>query len=72
MAMSAGKMAGFTAIAWEFTMPMIAGAVIGHFADVYFKTDPWLTMVLFLLGLFGGFYRGISELSSFQRENRES
>jgi F0F1-type ATP synthase assembly protein I len=65
-------MARFTAIAWEFTMPMIAGAVIGHFADVYFKTDPWLTMVLFLLGLFGGFYRGISELSSFQRENRES
>jgi len=72
MALSAGKMARFTAIAWEFTMPMIAGAVIGHFADVYFKTDPWLTLVLFMLGLFGGFYRGISELSAFQRDNNES
>jgi F0F1-type ATP synthase assembly protein I len=72
MALSPGKMARFTAIAWEFTMPMIAGAVIGHFADVYFKTDPWLTLTLFMLGLFGGFYRGISELSAFQRDNHES
>ena len=72
MALSAGKMARFTAIAWEFTMPMIAGAVIGHFADVYFKTDPWLTMVLFMLGLFGGFCRGISELSAIHREDHES
>jgi F0F1-type ATP synthase assembly protein I len=72
MAISAGKMARYTAIGWEFTMPMIAGALIGHYADRYFKTEPWLTLILFLLGLFGGFYRGISELSAFQRENNES
>jgi F0F1-type ATP synthase assembly protein I len=72
MALSVGKMARFTAIAWEFTMPMIAGAVIGHFLDIYFRTDPWLTLTLFMLGLFGGFYRGIVELSALQRENRDS
>jgi F0F1-type ATP synthase assembly protein I len=72
MAISAGKMARYTAIGWEFTMPMIAGALIGHYADRYFKTEPWLTLILFLLGLFGGFYRGISELSAFQRDNHES
>jgi len=72
MALSVGKMARFTTIAWEFTMPMIAGAVIGHFADIYFHTDPWITVTLFLLGLFGGFYRGISELSALQRENNDS
>lgn len=72
MALSAGKMARFTTIAWEFTMPMIAGAVIGHFLDVYFHSDPWMTLILFMLGLFGGFYRGIYELSRFQRENNDS
>ena len=72
MALSVGKMARFTTIAWEFTMPMIAGAVIGHFLDIYFHTDPTLTLILFLLGLFGGFYRGISELSRLQRESNDS
>lgn len=72
MALSAGKMARFTAIAWEFTMPMIAGALIGHLLDIHFRTDPWLTLTLFLLGLFGGFYRGITELSRLQRENDDS
>jgi len=27
MALSVGRMARYTAIAWEFTMPMIAGAM---------------------------------------------
>jgi F0F1-type ATP synthase assembly protein I len=72
MALSVGRMARYTAIAWEFTMPMIAGAIIGHFCDVYFHTDPWITMILFMLGLFGGFYRGIQELSEFQRLNKDS
>jgi F0F1-type ATP synthase assembly protein I len=69
MAMSAGKMARFAAIGWEFATPMVAGAFIGHYADQYFHTDPWLTLVMFLLGLFAGFYRLIQELSAFQREN---
>jgi F0F1-type ATP synthase assembly protein I len=72
MAMSVGKMARFAAIGWEFAMPMVAGAIIGHLADSYFHTDPWLTLVMFMLGLFGGFYRLIQELSAFQRANKES
>ena len=48
------------------------GAILGHYLDLYFHTDPWLTLVMFLLGVFVGFYRLIQELALFQRENRES
>ena len=69
MALTAGKMARFAAIGWEFAMPMLAGAIIGHYLDLYFHTDPWMTLVLFMLGLFAGFVRLIQELSAFQRMN---
>lgn len=72
MALSVGKMARFAAIGWEFAMPMIAGAIIGHYSDAYFRTDPWQTLVMFMLGVFAGFYRLIQELSSFLRENKDS
>ena len=72
MALSTGKMMRFAAIGFEFAWPMIAGALIGHYLDLYFHTDPWLTLVMFLLGVFAGFYRLIQELALFQRENRGS
>src|SRR5271165_1891769 len=72
MAMSSGRMMRFAAIGFEFAWPMIAGAILGHYLDLYFHTDPWLTLVMFLLGVFIGFYRLIQELALFQRENRES
>jgi F0F1-type ATP synthase assembly protein I len=72
MALSAGRMARFASIGFEFAWPMVAGAIIGHYLDLYFQTDPWLTLVMFLLGVFGGFYRLVRELTLFQRENRES
>ena len=65
-------MARFAAIGFEFAWPMAIAAIIGHYLDLYFHTDPWLTLVMFLLGVFGGFYRLVQELASFQRENRES
>ena len=72
MAMSAGKMATFAAVGWEFVSPPIAGAIIGHYLDLHFHTDPWITLVMFLLGLFAGFYRLIRSLSAFQRASKES
>ena len=71
VALSPASMARFASIGFEFTSPMIAGALIGHyFLDPYFRTDPWLTLVMFLAGLFAGFYRLVTELSRFQRESR--
>jgi len=68
MAVDAGKMARYASIGIEFSSPMIGGAIMGHYLDQYFKTDPYLTLVMFLLGMLAGFYRLISALSAFQKE----
>lgn len=71
MALSPASMAKFAAIGFEATSPMLAGALIGHYLlDPYFKTDPWMTLLMFFLGLLAGFYRLVTELSRFQRESR--
>lgn len=68
MAMSAAKMARLAALGFETTTPPIAGALFGHYAlDRFFGTDPWLTLVMFLLGVFLGFYRLIAELRNLQK-----
>lgn len=46
---------------------MIAGALVGHYLDVYFRTDPYLTLVMFLLGVFGGFVNLIRIMRDFQK-----
>ena len=38
----------------EFTTSPLAGAVAGHYADLYFKTDPVLTIIMLLLGMLAG------------------
>jgi F0F1-type ATP synthase assembly protein I len=69
MAISPTKLARYGAVGLEFSSPMLAGAVIGHYLDLYFKTDPYLTLVMFLLGVFAGFYRLVSILRDFQKES---
>ncbi|HTY56601.1 MAG TPA: AtpZ/AtpI family protein [Candidatus Binataceae bacterium] len=68
MALDSGKMVRYGAVGLEFSSPIVAGAIVGHFLDQYFKTDPWLTLVMFLLGVVAGFYRLITTLSEFQKE----
>jgi len=70
MPLTPAKMAQDGALGIEFVSPPIAGAVVGHFADLYFKTDPWLTLAMFLLGVFAGFFRLIVVLRDLQRELR--
>jgi F0F1-type ATP synthase assembly protein I len=69
MALSPIKLARYGAAGVEFSSPMLAGALVGHYLDLYFKTDPYLTLVLFLLGVFAGFYRLVTILRDFQKEN---
>jgi F0F1-type ATP synthase assembly protein I len=66
MALTPGKMVRYASVGVEFTSPMLAGAIIGHYLDVYMKTDPYLTLIMFLLGVFAGFYRLIMTLKDFQ------
>ncbi len=68
MAIDAGKMVRYASIGIEFSSPMIGGAIMGHYLDQYFKTDPYLTLAMFVLGMLAGFYRLITALSAFQKE----
>lgn len=52
----------------EFTSPPLAGAIIGHYLDVYFGTDPRYTIILLFLGIFAGFYRLITMLRDFNKD----
>ncbi len=67
MAIDSGRFARFAAIGIEFASPIIAGSFVGHYLDLYFHTDPWLTLFLFLTGVGLGFYRMIRELQLAQR-----
>lgn len=67
MDLSAGKVGRFAGIGLEFASPIIAGSLVGHYLDLYFHTDPWLTLVFFLTGVGVGFYRLIRELQLAQR-----
>jgi ATP synthase protein I len=69
MALSPLKMARYGAVGVEFSSPMLAGALVGHYLDRYFNTDPYLTLVMFLLGVFAGFYRLVIILRDFQKES---
>ncbi len=68
MAIDPGKMVRYASIGIEFSSPMVGGAIMGHYLDQYFKTDPYLTLAMFLLGMLAGFYRLITALSAFQKE----
>jgi len=67
-AVKTAKMARYASVGVEFSSPMIAGALVGHYLDAYFETDPWLTLMLFMLGVIAGFCRLVRTLSDIQRE----
>jgi F0F1-type ATP synthase assembly protein I len=68
MTPSTGKMIRYGAAGLEFSSPIVVGAIFGHYLDLYFKTDPYLTLVMFLLGVFAGFYRLVTILRDFQKD----
>ncbi len=67
MAIDVARLSRFAAIGIEFSSPIIAGSLLGHYLDLYFHTDPWLTLVWFLAGVGLGFYRLVRELQAMQR-----
>lgn len=59
-----------TAIAFEFTGSVVAGVVVGWFADGRLGTEPWLLIAGTLSGTAAGFYRMIQILRLIQRRQR--
>ncbi|MEA2624109.1 MAG: putative F0F1-ATPase subunit Ca2+/Mg2+ transporter [Candidatus Binatota bacterium] len=56
-----------TAVAFEFTGGIAAGAAGGYFADRWLGTEPWLLIGGTLFGTGAGFFRMIQMLRHFQR-----
>ena len=51
-----GTWARWLAVAVDMAMMPAAGALIGHYADEHFGTDPILTLTFCLLGVVAGFF----------------
>lgn len=62
------RAAKYTAIGFEFPTTVGAGLVLGHYADAYLGSSPWMVLVLGLLGLVVAFYRLVLLLRHFARE----
>jgi ATP synthase protein I len=51
------KMGRTAEAAWEASLSVVVGAVIGIFADKWLGTAPWLTIVFVVLGAAAAFRR---------------
>ncbi len=58
-----------TTVAWEFLGSIVAGALLGHFADEYFATSPWGLIACTLLVTSTGLYRMVVTLRQLERRN---
>ena len=59
-----------TSVAWEFFAAILAGAILGHFADRYFGSSPWGLITCTLLGSCTGLYRMVVMLKHFEKRGR--
>lgn len=67
MALDPRKMLRYTSVGIEFSSPIIAGALLGHYLDLHFRTDPYLTLIMLLLGVVAGFVNLIRRMRDFQK-----
>ena len=56
-----------TAIVFEFTGTVAAGVIVGQLLDGRFDTEPWLTIVLTMAGVVGGFIRLVQVVKKLER-----
>ncbi|MCL5044636.1 MAG: AtpZ/AtpI family protein [Deltaproteobacteria bacterium] len=52
----------------ELVSPPVAGALLGHYLDLYFGTEPWLTLVMLVTGVIAAIYRMVQVLNAMSRE----
>jgi len=60
-----------TAVAWEFFGAILAGAILGHFADRYFGWSPWGLIACTLLATSTGLYRMVVTLRHLDKKSHE-
>ncbi len=57
----------YSALGFEFAGAVIAGILVGRYADSYFGTEPWLMIVGVVGGMAGAIYRLILVLQQLSR-----
>lgn len=62
------RFAWYGALVYEFAGTILAGAAIGWFLDRSLGTQPYLAVVLTLLGVVGGFVLLVQRLRRLDRE----
>jgi ATP synthase protein I len=60
-----------TTVAWEFLGSIVAGALLGYFADRYLATSPWGLIVCTLFGSCSGLYRMVVMLRHLERRTND-
>jgi len=56
-------------LAFMLALSVLLGAVIGHYLDQRWGTEPWMTLVGTLLGTAAGFYEIFNTLRQFGEGN---
>jgi F0F1-type ATP synthase assembly protein I len=64
------KLIRFISIAAVFTSPILAGIILGHILDNYFRTEPWLTIGLMVLGFIDGTINLVKMTKEFLKEEK--
>ena len=64
-----GTWARWLAVALDIAMMPAAGALIGHYVDEYFGTDPILTVTLCILGVVARFVELIRTAKEMQQDS---
>jgi F0F1-type ATP synthase assembly protein I len=58
----------YIGVAFELPGTILAGLVIGYYADDYFHTSPWLLLTFTALAFIGAFVRLLQWVKIFARE----
>ena len=59
-------------MAFELPGTILAGLVIGYYADDYFQTSPWLLLTFTALAFIGAFVRLLQWVKVFARDRNGS
>ena len=62
----------YIGVAFELPGTILAGLVIGYYADDYFQTSPWLLLTFTALAFVGAFMRLLQWVKVFSRERNGS
>jgi ATP synthase protein I len=61
------KWVEYSSVGLMFPASILVGFFIGHFLDLWLKTDPWLTLIFILYGIMAGFYNLFSQVGRRER-----